>query len=186
MSKCVWIFNHYAQSPHESGIMRHYFLAMYLKELGWDVYIIAASVDHHRYIQRLNANEKFRLDTCEEVPYLWLKTPEYEGNGIMRIINMFAYTFQVLIGRWKQSIKPPDIIIGSSGHPLAAWSASVLAKRYKVPFIAEIRDLWPETLIAMGTISRNGLMAKMLRALEGLLYKRAVRIILFYLMQKIL
>jgi glycosyltransferase involved in cell wall biosynthesis len=46
-----------------------------------------------------------------------------------------------------------------------------------VPFIFEVRDLWPQTLIDMGRLSENGYITKTLRILERWLYTRADKII---------
>lgn len=49
----------------------------------------------------------------------------------------------------------PDVVIGSSVHPFAAVAGALLARRYKVPFIFEVRDLWPQTLVDMGSLARR-------------------------------
>jgi len=71
----------------------------------------------------------------------------------------------------------PDVIIGSSPHllnPLAAW---MVARRFRVPFVMEVRDLWPQTIIDMGVMGPSHPVIKALQALERFLYHRAVRII---------
>jgi glycosyltransferase involved in cell wall biosynthesis len=47
-------------------------------------------------------------------------------------------------------MRKPDIVIGSSLTLFAAFAAERLARRLDVPFVLEIRDLWPQTLIDMG------------------------------------
>jgi len=51
-------------------------------------------------------------------------------------------------------------------HPFGAWAALKLAQFYKVPFIYEVRDLWPESLISMGIIKKESFFAKVLYYLE--------------------
>jgi glycosyltransferase involved in cell wall biosynthesis len=69
------------------------------------------------------------------------------------------------------------LIIGSSVHPFAAWAAALLARRHRVPFVFEVRDLWPSTLIDMGKISSSGISARMLFRLESWLVRRAALIV---------
>ena len=76
-----------------------------------------------------------------------------------------------------RGLEDPDVVIGSSVHPLAGVAACRLARRHGVPFVFEVRDLWPESLIAFGRISRHGLPAILLRSLEKGLYRRAASII---------
>lgn len=175
--KHVWILNHYAQEPGGAGGTRHFSLARHLSSYGWKATIIAASTDHSTGLQRLNAGETQRLQTYDGVPFLWLKTRGYSGNGMDRVANMFDYTRAVLNRRNLSSLDPPDAIIGSSVHPLAAWAGRKLAKRHGVPFVFEVRDLWPQTLIDMGRLSDHHPAAVGLRWLEKSLYRAASRII---------
>nr|ADT71682.1 glycosyl transferase group 1 [uncultured organism] len=74
------------------------------------------------------------------------------------------------------NLKKPDIIIGSTVHLFAVFAAYRLSKRYQVPFIMEVRDLWPQTLIDMG-MSKWHPFIIVLALLERYLYKRADKII---------
>lgn len=175
--KNVWILNHYAQEPGGAGGTRHYQLAKNLPAHGWEASIVAASVEHQSGRQRLAESENARLDEYGGVPFLWLKTSEYEGNGTARMRNMLEYCWQVMKPGKLSLLKKPDLIIGSSVHPFAAATGALLAWRHKVPFIFEVRDLWPETLIDMGRLERNSIVARTLRVLEKWLYRRAKRIV---------
>jgi glycosyltransferase involved in cell wall biosynthesis len=175
--KQVWILNHYAQEPRGSGGTRHFHLAKYLQGFGWQATIFAASVDHVSGAQRLTKNERRRLEIFHGVKFLWVKTPVYKNSGVSRIFNMLVYTWQTLRSSTSSTLKPPDIIIGSSVHPFAAMAGALLAKQHKVPFIFEVRDLWPQTLIEMGRLHNDGFLAWILRKLEYWLYSQAARTI---------
>lgn len=175
--KQVWVLNHYAQEPDGAGGTRHYHLADHLRNLGWQATVIAASVDHGTGKQRLLPHEIKRLEFFNDVPFLWIKTPEYDGNGGGRIRNMLQYTWRVLLQKTTADLPRPDVVIGSSVHPFAAVAGAYLARRFKVPFVFEVRDLWPQTLIDMGRLKSSSLTAWILRKLELWLYRRAVRII---------
>ncbi|EPJ96715.1 MULTISPECIES: glycosyltransferase family 4 protein [Pseudomonas] len=175
--KNVWILNHYAQEPGGAGGTRHYQLAKNLPAHGWRASIIAASVEHQSGRQRLEVSQASRLDEYAGIPFLWLKTSEYKGNGTARMRNMLEYSWQVVRPGRLSALNKPDVIIGSSVHPFAAAAGAMLAWRYKVPFVFEVRDLWPETLIDMGRLERKSIIARSLRVLEKWLYKRAKRIV---------
>lgn len=89
--------------------------------------------------------------------------------------NMLAYTWAVLKRRTTVALARPDVVIGSSVHPFAAVAGALLARRFKVPFVFEVRDLWPQTLVDMGRLRDDALMTRMLRLLERWLYNRAAR-----------
>lgn len=175
--KHVWILNHYAQAPGGAGGTRHFALARHLEKFGWSASIIAASTEHGSGRQRLAVGQATRLDRHDGVSFLWLRTRDYLGNGVRRILNMVDYTWGVLDRRNLEDLEKPDVIIGSSVHPLAAWAGRWLAKRYNVPFVFEVRDLWPQTLIDMGHLSYTHPAAMLLRWLEKSLYRSARRII---------
>lgn len=175
--KHVWILNHYAGEPGGIGGTRHFHLADGMRDHGWDATIIASSVELNSGRQRLAAGEMKRLDHRGDVPFLWIRVPKYAGNGTDRIMNMLAYSLRVLWPSYTRDLPRPDVVVGSSVHPLAAFSGALLAKRFKVPFVFEVRDLWPQTLVDLGRISANGFAARVLRCLERWLYRRASQIV---------
>lgn len=172
--------NHYAQEPGRPGGTRHFSLARLLPACGWKATIIAASTDHVTGHQRLRDGETKNAETFGGVPFLWLRTRDYSGNGVDRVLNMLDYTRAVLKRGTLADLEPPDAIIGSSVHPLAAWAGYRLARRHGVPFLFEVRDLWPQTLIDMGRISSRHPAAISLWWLEKSLYENAKRIIVLF------
>lgn len=175
--KHVWILNHYAQEPGGAGGTRHYSLARHLPKHGWSASVIAASVELNTGRQRLAERERVRITCFDGIPFLWLRTPEYEGNGGGRMLNMLAYALRVLLPSVTQGLQRPDAVVGSSVHPFAALAGALLARRFRVPFIFEVRDLWPQTLIDMGRLPPKGLITRVLQWLELWLYRRAERIV---------
>ncbi len=175
--KQVWILNHYAQEPGGAGGTRHFHFAEGLPEFGWQATILAASVELNTGRQRLEPGEKTRIDLISGVPFLWVRTPQYRGNGSGRLWNMLVYSGRVLLRRTTRDLPRPDLIIGSSVHPFAAAAGLMLARRYRVPFVFEVRDLWPQTLVDMGQLAEGSLLVRLLRKLELFLYRRAERIV---------
>jgi glycosyltransferase involved in cell wall biosynthesis len=173
----VWILNHYALEPSCSGGTRHFGLATHLHDHGWNATLIAASVDHHSGRQRLAEGERFRCETHANVPFVWIRTPVGRGNGGRRMLNMLAYTLRVMLPVYTRNLPRPDVIVGSSVHPLAAAAGLFLARRHGVPFVFEVRDLWPQTLVDFGRLAERSAMTWTLRRIERFLYQHATRII---------
>lgn len=84
---------------------------------------------------------------------------------------MISYASLVL--RIQHRYPAPDVVVGSSVHLLAVVAAWVIARLRRAAFVFEVRDLWPQTLIDLGAISPGGPPARLLRALELFLYRRA-------------
>ncbi|MDD5360371.1 MAG: glycosyltransferase family 4 protein [Sulfurovaceae bacterium] len=173
----IWIINHHALTPKMSGGTRHYDFAIELISRGYKVTIISASIHYSTYEELKDYRENNYLkENIDGIEWIWIKTPAYIGNGIKRVKNMLGFMFSVNSTIPKLNLVKPDIIIGSSVHLFAVYSAYRLSTKYKVPFIMEVRDLWPQTLIDMG-ISRWHPFIMLLGYLEKFLYKKADKVI---------
>ncbi|NKQ41720.1 MAG: glycosyltransferase family 4 protein [Sulfurovum sp.] len=173
----IWIFNHHALTPDMSGGTRHYDFAKELTKRGHSVTIVASSFHYSKYEEMKEYDDKeFLQEQIDGVDFVWIKTPAYFGNGVARVRNMLSYTYKVLKIIPKLKLKKPDIIIGSSVHLFAVYGAYKLSKKYATPFVMEVRDIWPQTLIDMG-ISKWHPFIIMLGWLEKYLYKKADKII---------
>ena len=70
-----------------------------------------------------------------------------------------------------------DIIIATSPQFFTALSASALSLFKKKKWIMEIRDLWPNSIAAVGAISSNSIVFKFLKYIENRLYHHAKKIV---------
>ncbi len=69
-----------------------------------------------------------------------------------------------------------DTVIASSPQFFVAVAGFVVAKLKRARFVFEVRDVWPEELVAVGAI-RNPLVIALLEKIELFLYRRASRIV---------
>ena len=75
------------------------------------------------------------------------------------------------------ALQKPDVVIATSPQLLCALAGWWLAFWKRVPFVFEVRDLWPESLAAVGAAGPGTLLHKTLSAIAGFLYRRADRIV---------
>jgi len=147
----IIIFNHHALSPSMGGATRHFDFAKELVKKGHKVCIVASSF-HYASYKEMKSYEKgnYLSENIDGVDFIWIKTRTYTGNGLGRVINMLEYMIKA------RKVNLPfhaDIIIGSSVHLFAVYAAYKLAKKLNIPFVMEVRDIWPQTLIDMGISS---------------------------------
>jgi glycosyltransferase involved in cell wall biosynthesis len=70
----------------------------------------------------------------------------------------------------------PDLILGSSTPLTAAAAAGIVARLRGIPWLFEVRDLWPAFPIQMGAVPNYGLHG-LLRGGEAALYRSAARVV---------
>jgi glycosyltransferase involved in cell wall biosynthesis len=173
----VLIVNHYAIPPNFGGGTRHFSLAKELERAGHEVLIVAGSYHHLVDQQQVPRGRSALLVNYSGVRLLYLRTPTYSGNGGRRLLNMSVFAARVARLQFPQRWAPFDVVIGSSPHPFAALGASSLSRRLGCPFILEIRDLWPASLIQFAGYSSSSITVRVLAMLERVLYRRASGII---------
>jgi glycosyltransferase involved in cell wall biosynthesis len=174
----LWLVNHYAKTPDEPGGSRHFGLARELSLRGHEVTVVASSFDHRQRQEcHLEPGETSRVENVAGVTFLWLRTPAYSDNSWRRARNMFSFALRVWRGAGMAGLSKPELILGSSPHLFAAWAAERLALRYGIPFVLEVRDLWPQGLIDLGIYKETHPAIRLLSRLERHLYTRAHKII---------
>lgn len=171
--KSIWILNHYAK-PYEG---RHYKFAENLTKRGYKVTVFAASTIHNADKNLINSRTEYLKDEYNGIPFVFIRARNYIGNGKQRILNMIDYAKGLVSVCKKIDIEKPEAILASSVHPLTWISGYLLSRKFKTKFFVETRDLWPETLVAMGQITKNSVPAKVLYSLERFMYKKADKLI---------
>ncbi|MBE3550224.1 MAG: glycosyltransferase family 4 protein [Brockia lithotrophica] len=174
----IWVINQYAGAPDQPGFTRHFSLARELIRRGHRVSIVATSFHHSlRKDTRLQPGESWRYEVIEGVPFLWLRTPAYRGNSAARVWNMAAFGLSAIRRSRPEILGDPDVVLGSIPHPFTGLAAERLSRRYRVPFVLEVRDLWPDSLIDLGDVSPLHPFILWMRWAERYLYRRATRIL---------
>jgi len=69
-------------------------------------------------------------------------------------------------------IARPDIVIATSPQLLVGMTGWWLSRTRGIPFVLEIRDLWPDSITASGVGNKSPMFSKTLSALSGFLYQR--------------
>ncbi len=173
----ILLINHYAGSPKMGMEYRPYYLAKEWINKGHKVVIIAADNAHVRKIQP-KIPLSFSSEIIDGIEYLWVKTPEYQGNGIARVKNMFSFIYQL---KRKASFLAkkyrPDIVIASSTYPLDNYPAHKIAKLSGAIYLYEIHDLWPLSPMELGGMKWWHPFILWMQKAENYAYKHADQVI---------
>lgn len=176
MSKKIWIMNHYAISHFAQRGGRHFWIANNLKLDGYEPIVFGCNEMHNSIGSYYDDSKLWQELTSDEgVKFIPIKSSQYMGNGLSRIKNMYVFyrNLKKVAVEYAKIYGKPDIIYASSVHPLTVLAGEKIAKKFNIPVIGEVRDLWPETLVAYGSIKRNSLIAKLLYQGEKYMYKKA-------------
>jgi glycosyltransferase involved in cell wall biosynthesis len=173
----LWLINHYASPPSEAGGTRHHALGKELTKRGHRVAIIAGNLNHFSKQQLATGNGTYLPLEEEGVRYLRIRVPAYNGNSIGRVWSMAAFAWRLRGIDHFQNLEAPEIIVGSTLHLFAAYEAYRLAHRLRIPFVLEVRDLWPQTLLDLGKLSRWHPFVILLARIEKYLYRHSDHII---------
>jgi glycosyltransferase involved in cell wall biosynthesis len=168
----IWILNHYASSPDKAAGTRHYDFGRLFAEQGHEVTIFASSYSHFtRAEERLSGSRMMRVEWVDGVRFVWVRTIPYTDNGILRVLNMLSYAAVASLAQFR--FARPDVIVGSSVHLAAVAAACAIGRVRRAPFVFEVRDLWPQTLIDIGALPERSMAARVLAWMELFLYRRA-------------
>jgi glycosyltransferase involved in cell wall biosynthesis len=174
----IWIVNYTALPPGEPGGTRHYSFARELGHRGHEVLVVASSFHYvARRPLRLADGGSYLFEEVEGVQFLWLQAPSYRDSRLARAWSWLRFSWRVWREVGLRELAPPDVVLGSSPYPFAALAAERVATRHGVPFVLEVRDLWPQTLIDLGKLSPRHPFIVLLDLLERCLYRRAEQIV---------
>ena len=175
MSKNIWLWNHYATDMYKDEGGRHYWFAENLIKKGYETTIFCANTYHNKEEYIDTKNKKYTTDILNNIPFVFVKTVPALGNGIDRVKNMVLFYKNIfsVAKEYSKQTKKPDVIVASSVHPLTMLAGIQIAKKFKVPCICEVRDLWPEAIFAFNKSRENSILGKILVAGEHWIYKNA-------------
>lgn len=93
---------------------------------------------------------------------------------IKRTLDYLSYMFSAsLAAPW---VRKPDVVVGTSPQFFTVCAAWLVSRIRRVPFVFELRDLWPESIKAVGAM-KDSLPIRMLEKLESFLYRQAAAVV---------
>lgn len=174
----IWIINHYAIPPSLGGLVRHYYFSKYLRKEGHQVRIFASGKVHNTPYNMVSGHSLYKVKKMDGVPYTFVRSRDYDGNGLDRILNLIEFPFQTLRAMKKfYRREKPDIIYASSPDLFVTFAAVLFGRLHHIPVTVEVRDLWPESIVEYQEMSGSNPMIIALYQLEKWIYRKADRLI---------
>ena len=167
----IWLINHYAVPPKYYPLARPTLFAKNLMAMGHTVTIFAASSVHNSDVNLITDGRKWREETVDGVHYVYIRCCDYQGSGLKRIYNICEFAWK-LPGVCKQFPKP-DAIVATSMPPTSCAMGVRMGRKWGCKTVAEIADLWPESIVAYDIAGPHNPAVLALRRLEKWIYKKA-------------
>ena len=167
----------YFDLPHEAGGSRAYQFARRWAARGHEVVVLAGNVNYKT--GRVYPCAPFRGYSVEDRPdgfrviRLWTYA-HFRGSFRKRLWFFISYALHAAwLGLGQRKC---DLVFASSTPLTVGLPGYWLSRRFRVPFVFELRDLWPEAAVAAGVMNNPRWIART-RALSRFLYTKADHLI---------
>jgi glycosyltransferase involved in cell wall biosynthesis len=121
------------------------------------------------------ANRLYQREIVEgiDVRRVWTYLAANEGS-VRRIANYLSYLLCATLAAL--AAPRPDVLIATSPQFFCGLSGVLASRLRRLPFVLEIRDLWPESIVAVGAM-RPSRWIRLLEVLERRMYAAATQIV---------
>lgn len=156
---------------------RVYEFAKAWTEMGHDVQVLTGFPNHPNGIVPLGYRRKaFMRESLDGIEVIRTLTFAAANKGRLRRMFQF-FTFMVTaIVQGAFAAKRCDVVIATSPQLLVALAGYMLSVILRKPFVMEVRDIWPEAIVAVG-LMKPGPIISALEVVERFLYRRAKSIV---------
>lgn len=172
----VVIFSHYFPPEGNAPASRIHALARRWVAAGDEVHVITCAPNvPDGVVYEGYANKLIQTDTVDGIRVTRVWTYMAANRGVVRrAMNYISYMVTAaLAGLF---VKRPDLVVATSPQFFCGWAGVIVSKMRRLPFILEIRDLWPDSIVAVGALKGRCLL-KMLEKIESLMYASADHIV---------
>ncbi|PQJ18524.1 glycosyltransferase family 4 protein [Nonlabens tegetincola] len=165
VNKILYIHQYFI-TPDQPGGTRSYWIAKEMVSQGYRVTMLTSNSD---------GDNKVKQCEIDGIKVIYLPNKYSQNMGVLRRFYSFiSFMFKASIYALKE--KEVDLIYATS-TPLTIGIPALLCRWFKkIPFIFEVRDLWPEVPIQLGALN-NKFLQWVAISLEKIIYKNALWII---------
>ena len=160
----VLILHQHFKVPHYGGAIRSWYLASALVQRGINVSVVTAHNAPGYHSERIDGID---------VHYLPVRYDNRFGFG-KRIFAFFSFVARAV--RFSRRHMDADVCYAISTPLTTGIAAMWLRRKYGMPYVFEVGDLWPDAPVEMGFV-RNVLLRRLLYKMEFAIYRNAQSIV---------
>ncbi len=144
---------------------------------GHDVTVVTNFPNHPTgVIPERYRGKPFLIERHDGLRVIRCRTYATPNRGVVRKTLGHLYFMLQAVVQATPHLRQADVLVVSSPTLFAAVAAFVISRRIGVPFVLEVRDLWPAIFVDLGVV-RNRLAIWMLESLELFLYRRSRKVV---------
>ena len=170
-NKKVWYISKYALSPDQGGPSRQFLLSKYFGSKGYKTCLISSNSNGFSFLKFKGAYKLTEYSNFKH--YILNGTKINLGFNIRRIYSWIEFEYRLIRFLRNKNITNNDVVIVSSLSLLTFLSGIYLKRKHGIKLIAEVRDIWPQTLIDFKNFSKYNPVILLLSAIEKSAYKKA-------------
>lgn len=173
----VAVVYQYYQGHGAPGHSLVYELTQYLAQQGHEVTVVSGETGYMRrdlptlpwYRRFLRREQDDRVQVVRTYSY-----SELHRSYLGRLLSFISFSLTSPIGLL--AISRPDVVLASSPPIFPMFPAWLICKLRGIPFVMEVRDLWPASAVQMGILKNRQLIAIM-AWMERVLYNQSSQIV---------
>ena len=172
----IVFFSHYYPPEVNAPASRTSEHARVWARAGHDVVVVTCAPNHpggRLYPGYANLPRQSETIDGVRVVRVWTYLAANEGFA-RRTLNYISYAASATLGM--VGLDRPDVVVSTSPQFFCGLTGLVAKTIWRRPWVLEIRDLWPESIVTVGAM-RKGLIVRLLERIEALAYRRADRIV---------
>lgn len=174
--KVVVVYQYY-QGHGAPGHSLVYELTQFLAERGHDVTVVSGETGYMQrnmstlpWYRRIVRRERDgKVNVVRTYTY-----SELHRSYLGRLLSFISFSLSCPLGLL--SVAKPNVVLASSPPIFPMFPAWLVCKLRRIPFVMEVRDLWPASAVQMG-ILKNRQLIGIMAWMERLLYNHAEKIV---------
>jgi len=168
----ILFLSHYFPPEGNAPAVRTYDNTVRWARAGHAVTVVTGVPSHPAGVAFPGYRNRLRQrETVEDVEVVRVLTYLAPNRGTARrIANYVSYMLSATA--FASGLPRPDVVVATSPQFFCGWAGVLTSRLRRVPLVLEIRDLWPESIAAVGALRNRALLA-FLERLEQAMYRAA-------------
>jgi hypothetical protein len=160
--------------PDEAGAGRHYAFATEWASRGHEVTVITGQQNYRTGQAAREGLRPYQEDVDGVRVVRTYAYTAYQGSFRKRYLNFASFAASSTLAALR--LPRPDVVFASSPPLTVALAGEAISRLRRAPLVADIRDLWPESAVALGVVG-EGRFTRTASALARRVYRRASRVV---------